>query len=223
MRDRPPAAIQSARDIACIKRRAKMQHMAEAGFSITQTALSLGTSRTSVYRFAKSSGVVFRHRPAEADMQDAIHESCRAEDIRIRDTDDYREAIQDMKPIAAVNHLLGLLDGLTHQLPEMSLSPLPGLSLSRLEARLLHHLDRRRSQPVTEEALMFTMYQLRPDQDWPATKIVGVRVCNIRRKLRLANVSGVRIDTCRSVGFCLRVSNGVRLDWRSAPGEGPRP
>lgn len=197
-----------------------MQQMAEAGFGVTQTARSLGTSRASVHRFAKSSGVVFQYRPTETGRQDAIDAICRAEDIRLYDPDDYREAIQDMKPMAAVDHLLGLLDGLTHRLPEMSLTPVPGLALTRMEARLLYHLDRNRNRTVPQEALMFAMYQLKPDQDWPATTIISVRVCRLRRKLRLAKISGIRIETCRGVGICLRLSDSVSLDWRAAPADG---
>ena len=220
MTDQPAAVIQSAKDIACIKRRAKMQNMAEAGVSITQTARSLGTSRASVYRFAQKSGVAFQHRPPETGRHNLIQEICRAEDIRIHDPDDYRAAIQDMKPMAAIDHLLGLLDGLTHRLPEMSLTPLPGLALTRLEARLLHHLDRNHNRPVSQEALMFAMYQLRPDQDWPETSIVDVRICRLRRKLRLAKITGLKIETCRGVGMCLRLSDGIRLDWTAAPAKG---
>lgn len=220
MSDQPAGQIQSAADIARVRRRARMTQMAEAGFSQTRTAHALETSRASVLRFAKASGVVFAPRGVGTGGEDVIRDICGADDIPVRDHDDYREAIQDMKPTAAVDHLLGLLDGLTHQLPEMSLSPLPGLSLTRLEARLLHHLDRHRNRPVTEEALMFAMYQLRPDRDWPDTNIVGIRICNLRRKLRLAE--GIRIETFRTVGFCLRVSDGIRLDWHSPPVEGTR-
>ncbi|MBN2629389.1 MAG: winged helix-turn-helix domain-containing protein [Rhodobacteraceae bacterium] len=222
MSDQPAGRVQSATDIARIKRRARMAQMADAGFSQTSTAQALGTSRASVLRFAKSSGVVFAHRAAQVGGEDVIREICGAGDIPVRNPDDYREAIQDMKPLDAVDHLLGLLDGLTHRLPEMSLAPLRGLALTLLEARLLHHLDRHRNRPVAAEALMFAMYQLRPDRDWPDTGIVGIRVCHLRRKLRQAQISGVRIETCRSFGFCLRVSDGVRLDWNIAPAEGTR-
>lgn len=223
MTDQPHAALHTDADIARVKRLTKMQRMAEAGFTITQTAQALETSRASVLRFAKRNGVVFHQRTSKPGAEDELPSIVTDSEIRVRDVDDYREAVQDMKPLVAVDYLLGLLDGLTHQLPEMNLSPLPGLSLSRLEARLLHHLDRRRNQPVTEEALMFALYQLRPDKDWPGTKIIAVRVCNIRRKLRLAKISNVQIDSCRGVGFCLRVSSGVRLDWYSKPDAGTRP
>lgn len=222
MSDQPVGRVQSAADIARVRRRARMTQMAEAGFSQTATAQALGTSRASVMRFAKSSGVVFVPRAAGTGGEEVIREICGAQDIPVRDPDDYREAIQDMKPTAAVDHLLGLLDGLTHQLPEMSLSPLPGLNLTRLEARLLHHLDRHRNRPVTSEALMFAMYQLRPDRDWPDTNIVGIRICSIRRKLRLADISGVQIETCRGVGFSLRLSDGTRPNWYCTSHSGAR-
>lgn len=223
MTDQPNGVIRTATDIARIRRRARMQQMAEAGFTITRTAEALGTSRTSVLRFAKSSGVGFQQRSSRPGADDELRQICDGRDIRVRDLDDYREAIQDMKPLVAVDHLLGLLDGLTHHSPEMSLAPLPGLALTRLEARLLHHLDRCRNRPVTAEALMFATYQLRPYQDWPDTRILDVRVCHIRRKLRLARISGVWIDTCRGFGFRLRLSHDLRLDWRCAPADGDRP
>ena len=222
MTDQPSATIRSATDIARIRCRARMQQMADAGFSITRTAQSLGTSRAAVYRFAKSSGVVFLHRPSDTGTPDTIHKICQAPAIRIRDLDDYREAIQDMKPIVAVDHLLGLLDALTHRLPEMSLTPLPGLALTRLEARLLHRLDRSRNQPVAQESLMFAMYQLRPFQDWPDTSIISVRIFHLRRKLRAAKIKDLRIETSRNLGTCLRLSADIRLDWHGtfADGEG---
>lgn len=213
MTDQPTGTIHSAKDIARIKRRAKMQLMAEAGINMTRTAAALGTSRASVLRFAKRSGVSFEPRAPHAERDGAVQDICVANDIHVRDNDDYREAIQDMKPLAAVDHLLGLLDGLTHRLPEMSLTPLPGLALTRLEARLLHHLDRRRDCPVAQETLMFAMYQLRPYEDWPDTRLVDVRICHLRRKLRQAKITAVWIDTFRNFGFCLRVKDGVRLDW----------
>jgi hypothetical protein len=222
MSDQPVGRIETGTDVARIKRRARMKQMAEAGFNQTQTAEALGTSRTSVQRFAQSNSIVFAQRMARSGGEDVIREICDADDISINDPDNYREAIQDMKPGAAVDHLLGLLDGLTHQLPEMSLSPLPGLILTRLEARLLHHLNRHRNRPVATEALMFAMYQLRPDRDWPDTGIVGTRICNLRRKLRQAEISGVRIEACRAVGYCLQVNDGVRFDWQSAPSNGTR-
>jgi hypothetical protein len=222
MTDQPANTIHTATDIARIRCRAKMQQMAEAGFSMTRTAQSLGTSRAAVYRFAKSSGVVFQHGPPDTSTPDRVHEICQAPAIRVRDHDDYREAIQDMKPMVAVDHLLGLLDALTHRLPEMSLTPLPGFTLTRLEARLLHRLDRSRNQPVTQESLMFAMYQLRPFQDWPDTSIIGVRIFHLRRKLRAAKIKTIRIETSRSLGTCLRLSDDVRLNWRGtvADGEG---
>jgi len=215
MSDQLSKILHTGKDISRIRQRARMQQMAEAGFSKTRTAAALGTSRASVHRFAKSSGVRFQKRPAQARQQELPQPPVEAGDIAILDPDDYREAIQDMKPIAAVDHLLGLLDGLTHQIPEMSLTPVPGLTLTRLEARLLYHLDRHRGRPVTQEALMFAMYQIRPYDDWPDTRVVGVRLCGLRQKLRQPDVPGLRIETRWGVGFCLRVDTGVTLDWHA--------
>ncbi|SLN77032.1 winged helix-turn-helix domain-containing protein [Roseisalinus antarcticus] len=220
MSDQTPGPLHTGNDINRIRQRARMRQMAEAGFSRTRTAEALGISRATVQRFAKSSGVRFQQHRARSSQQDIPQPPVETDDIAILDPDDYREAIQDMKPIAAVDHLLGLLDGLTHQLPEMSLTPLPGLILTRLEARLLYHLDRHRGRPVTQEALMFAMYQIRPYDDWPDVSIVNVRLCRLRQKLGDPEVPGLRIETCRGVGFCLRVDTGVTLDWHAAPPTG---
>lgn len=220
MSDQRPGPLHTGKDISRARQRAVMQQMAEAGFSKTRTAQALGTSRSSVHRFAKSSGVRFQKRPDRNSQQEIPQMTREAGDIAILDPDDYREAIQDMKPIAAVDHLLGLLDGLTHQLPEMSLTPLPGLTLTRLEARLLYHLDCCRGRSVTQEALMFAMYQIRPYDDWPDIGVVSVRLCQLRRKLRHPGVPGLRIETCRGIGVCLRLDPGVTLDWHAPPPTG---
>jgi hypothetical protein len=217
MSDQPAGITHTGEDLSRIRQRAKMQQMADAGFNKTRTTQALGISGTSVHCFEKKSGVRFQKGRSQIGREDANVQTRDAGDMRVIDPDDYREAIQDMKPTAAVDHLLGLLDGLTHQLPEMNLTPMAGLTLTRLEARLLYHLDRNRARPVTQEAVMFAMYQIRPYEDWPEISIVGVRICKLRQKLRHPEVSGLRIEVCRGIGFRLRVDKGVTLDWYRTP------
>lgn len=208
--------VETGQDITRKHQQAKMRRMAEAGFNKTSTAQALGVSRSAVTRFARNANVVFSRRPDGRPDPGTIKRILEAPEASLIDGDDYREAIQDMKPAAAVDHLLALLDGLMHQLPEMTLSPLPGLTLTRLEARLLYHLDRHARRTVSHEALMFAIYQLRPDDQWPDTNVLNVMICKIRRKLRKADITEVAIKTIPGEGFQLHVASGVTLHWRPA-------
>jgi len=210
------STIKTGQDIIRMHQQAKMRRMAEAGFNKTSTAQALGVSRSAVTRFARSTNVVFSRTPDGRPDPATVKRILEATEASLIDGDDYREAIQDMKPAAAVDHLLALLEGLMHQTPEMTLSPLPGLTLTRLEARLLYHLDRHARRAVSREALMFAIYQLRPDDQWPDTNVLNVMICKIRRKLRKADITQVAIKTIPGAGYQLHVASGVMLQWRPA-------
>lgn len=210
-----PEPLLSQRDIERVQRRRRMARLARAGLTQTQTAELLGTSRASVARYEKRSGTRFRRgRPGQAEPRDSAAARLIAmAELQPVDAGDYREAIQEMKPMEAVNALLGLLDGLTLKLPEMSLEPLPGLRLTRQQARILYHLDRRRGRLVPYESIMHALYQLEPEDSWPQVKIVSVYLMQIRARIREAGIEGMRIETVPGAGLRLHLAPGTELDW----------
>lgn len=208
------ARVSSRRDLDVVERRVKMAALAQAGCTTTQAASALGTSRASIRRMEQSTGVLFRRddRTGLKPREDAVETALQAEAVLI-DPEDLRERAMDMKPLDAVDFLLGILEGLTHRLPVMTLEPWPGMRLSKQEARLLHHLDLRDGKVATKEALMAALYHEEPG-DWPEIKIIDVFVCKLRKKLEETPFS---IVTVLGVGYRLEGASGdnSRLDWRS--------
>ncbi len=208
------AAVSSRRDIGVLERRAKMVNLAAVGATPSQAAAALGTSRASIARMERATGVTFRRddktglRPPEDAVEAAVQAG-----VMLVDPDHLRERAYDMKPAEAVDFLLGVLEGLTHRLPEMTLEPFPGLVLTKMEARLLHHLDLRDGKPCTKEALMAALYHSEPG-DWPEVKLIDVFVCKLRAKLKETPFS---IVTIWGVGYRLEGASGdnSRLDWRT--------
>lgn len=208
------ARVTSRRDLDVVERRVKMAALAQAGCTPTQAASALGTSRAAIRRMEQATGVSFRRddRTGLKPREDAVETALQAEVVLI-DPEDLRERAMDMKPLDAVDFLLGILEGLTHRLPVMTLEPWPGIRLSKQEARLLHHLDLRDGKAATKEALMSALYHEEPG-DWPDIKIIDVFVCKLRRKLEETPFS---IVTVCGVGYRLEGASGdnSRLDWRS--------
>jgi two-component system cell cycle response regulator CtrA len=208
------AAVTSRCDIGVLERRVKMAALAQVGATPSQAAAALGTSRASVTRMEKATGVTFRRdeKTGLKPLEGAVEAALQAGALLV-DPDHLRERAMDMKPLDAVDFLLGIVEGLTHRLPEMTLEPFPGLLLSKMEARLLHHLDLRDGKPCTKEALMAALYHSEPG-DWPEVKIIDVFVCNLRKKLKGTPFT---IHTIWGVGYRLEGASGdnFRLDWRT--------
>jgi hypothetical protein len=204
-------AVRSLKDLKVVNNRAKMAVLARAGATQTQAAEELGTSRASVARMERATGVTFRrdnYTGLRSDLSDVVYE-----DAVLIDPEDLRQRAYDMKPLDAVNYLIGILEGLTHRLPDMTLKPWPGMRLSKVEARLLHHLDIRGGRVCTREAIMTALYHSEPG-DWPDIKIVDMFVCKLRKKLVQTPFT---IETVWGVGYRLlgAGSDNSRLDWRA--------
>ncbi len=206
--------VHSRRDLDVVKARVKMAALAQVGATQTQAAAALGTSRASIRRMEQATGVTFRRddrtglKPRESAVEAALQAG-----VMLVDPEDLRERAMDMKPLEAVDYLLGIVEGLTHRLPTMTLEPWPGMRLSKQEARLLHHLDLRDGKPATKEALMAALYHEEPG-DWPEVKIIDVFVYKLRKKLVGTPFT---IETIWGVGYRLlgASSDNMRLDWRS--------
>lgn len=207
-------AVCSRRDIGVLNSRVKMAALAQVGATQTQAAEALGTSRASIRRMELATGVSFRRddRTGLKPLPGAVDAALEATATLI-DPDHLRERAYDMKPLEAVDYLLGILEGITHRLPDMTLEPAPGLRLTKQEARLLHHLDLRDGKAATKEALMAALYHAEPG-DWPEDKIIDVFVCKLRKKLVGTPYS---IETVWGIGYRLLGASGDnnRLDWRA--------
>lgn len=88
-----------------------------------------------------------------------------------------------------------------------------GLRLSRREACILWALDARRGAWVTPVALLAASERGRPECDWPEPGTVSVRISDLRRKLRQADLP-VRIETWPKVGYRLTAPAG--FSWSGA-------
>lgn len=122
----------------------------------------------------------------------------------------WRDAVADMRPDEAVDHLAWLLDEITWR-PELGREPLPGLVLRPMECKLLAVLHAAGGRVVPKRAALAALYDDRPGGETPDAKLLDVFVCHLRR--RLAG-TGVEIVTHWGEGWSLRLAPGVAL-WIS--------
>lgn len=191
--------------------------LAAAGFTQTEAAWLLSSSRSAMARAAGRLGIrwpamgagpdAVPDRPAPA-RDAALTEAVVAAAEKGRDL---YEIVGDMKPAAALDHLIWLLGELLHDAQSQSLSPYPGLNLRSAEARLVYALFRRRGRAVSRANLLAMAYAEVPEAEWPAEKIIDIMVCTVRQKLVAAEVPA-RIETSWGTGYALHVEDGV-FDW----------
>jgi DNA-binding response OmpR family regulator len=117
----------------------------------------------------------------------------------------WKDAIQDMTPLDAVEHLVGILEELVWD-PPLSRSPLPGVHLTPSEARALYLLSRRGRAP--REALLAAICADRTCGDMPEPQLVSVTVCKVRKKL---DGNDLRIVPVNRFGY--RLEGTAELQW----------
>lgn len=96
----------------------------------------------------------------------------------------YRELALAMRPMDAVDYLLGVIDEISsisssshHEIDEI------GVHFTRLERRLLLALYEHSPNLLSHRSIGKAMYFDSPDGDYPGDKIVQIYVCKIRKKL----------------------------------------
>ena len=122
----------------------------------------------------------------------------------------FQAEIASMKPMDAVYHLLEALDVLC----AMEIEPLDKWAevMTRSEAVIMSTLERNAPNAVTKSALYDRLYGLRADCDLPATKILDVLVCKVRKKLP----EGYQIETVWGKGYRLKTPPAACLDDTSS-------
>ena len=162
----------------------------KAGFTMNQVAVDTGLHFSTVRRCMADNDI--------------------PEPGRMRPARTWRDAIQDMTPAEAVEHLSHLLEEITWA-PPMGREPVPGVRLRPLECKMLRVLHAAGGNVVTRGAMLSAMYDDRQG-DSAAERTPDVYVCHLRRKLSGA---GVKIVTHWGEGWSLRLAEGVTL-WGRA-------
>lgn len=96
--------------------------------------------------------------------------------------------------------LTNQMEVLTRSYLEPAIDPLPGVRLTRIEARLAGRLVQAKGKPVTKPQLMDAIYFDRAGDD-PDVKIIDVFVCKLRRKLAGTRFS---VETVWGMGYALK-------------------
>lgn len=190
--------------------------LAAAGFSATETAWLLDTSRASVNRARHRMGLAWKTPDMDAFLGDAARV--------VRDPAFIEAALQtggearslydliaDMKPTAAIEHLVSVIEDLLWTWGRDSLCPAPGLLLTPLEARILRLLDRRCGSLVAYENLIAGVYAEVPEDRRPQPRALAVSMCSLRKKIAAAGIAA-DIITEWGVGFRLKAAPGT-FDW----------
>lgn len=126
----------------------------------------------------------------------------------LRSVDAYREAVQSMRPLDAVEFLLAEIGAF---LPEDSppwASAFEPAGLTASEARIVAAIVAARGRTATRAALHAALYS--DSVEAPEPKIIDVYICKIRRKI---GQLPFRIVTVWGEGFRLEVAPGVCAPW----------
>jgi hypothetical protein len=171
-----------------------LRGMAERGLCPTHAALAAGVSRAQVNRSERRHGVTL----PRAMQGSAILRT------------DHREAVQDMKPLDAVEYLLGVIEAIIAPVDVDVVWNWPGAHLCPQEKRVLRVLALSRL-PVSRETLFGA---LNGDRAAPPMegdgKIVYVILRRVRRKVA---PSGVKVVCHFGIGWTLDAPPGFVWPW----------
>lgn len=123
---------------------------------------------------------------------------------------DYRAAVQDMKPLDAVEYLLEVIAQISNAPPPAWV--FPGVHLSKGERKLLFALAEARGRVLTKAALMSAYMAGREADDEPELKLIDVMICHLRRKLA---GTGIEIVTAWGVGWSISAPDGFVWPWEA--------
>ncbi len=190
--------------------------LAAAGFSCTETCWLLDTTRASVARARRRMGFDWKTPDMDAELGDAARVGRDAEftEAALRTAGDVNalyELIGDMKPAQAIEHLVGVINGLLWAPERQSRTPAPGLTLTDREARALHMLDRRRGTIVPYGNLVAAVYAEVPEDQRPDPENIKTIVMTLRRKLTQAGIAA-EIANAWGAGYRLVADRGT-FDW----------
>ena len=124
----------------------------------------------------------------------------------------HREAVQDMKPLEAVDYLLEVIEGHELDNPLDRIAAIQFHGFRPQEAIVLMELLRGEGKICRHDHLYEAMCRGRLPQDWPDMHIIHVHVCRIRQKLP----AGFSILNVRGAGFCLTREGAALLPWEGA-------
>lgn len=162
------------------------------GLYPTALARKLGTSRVAVLFAEQADGIrLNRCIPGERPLKA-----------------DYRAAVEDMKPLAAVEYLLSVIDGLQDKPAQVW--ELPGVHLTRGERNVLYALARAKGRTLSRDALLSAYMIDRGADDAPNVKLVDVYICKLRKKLA---ATGATIRNSHGFGYGLSVPDGFVWPW----------
>lgn len=120
-----------------------------------------------------------------------------------------RQTIGDMKPAAAIEHLLGIIETYIPPLEEVCGWFLPGVRLTPLQTRLVLALARHPGRLFSTEQIMLKLYG-DLNTDAPSPKIVQVLICKVRP---LIAPLGFSIETVYGHGVRMHVPDGIEFPW----------
>lgn len=163
------------------------------GLHLSAAARVAGVSRQSVVRAERRCGVVLtRRQPGWI--------------LRI----DHREAVQDMKPMEAVEYLLDVLESIIAPVDLETAWAWPGQHMTPQEKRALRVLALARL-PVSRETLFAALNADRAGAPMEGDgKIVDVVLCRVRGKVAAA---GVVLVNHRGVGWTVTAPAGFVWPW----------
>lgn len=148
-----------------VERNAKFVELANAGMNSREIAFEVGGVSESAVRAALArKGIRFKGPR--------------------RKLQDYREKVDGMKPLEAVEYLLWCVEEL---LPDIEKAPIEGLTIC--ESRLVQALMSAGENGLSKDGLFRAVYFDQLDQ--PTNKIVDVWICKVRRKLGPACITTI--------------------------------
>lgn len=126
---------------------------------------------------------------------------------------DHREVVQDMKPLAAVEYLLDVIEAILPPIDADLDWAWPGIHLTPQEKRVVRVLALSRL-PVSRELLFGALNGDRASLPLEGDgKIVDVLLCSLRRKLSPA---GLRIVNHYGMGWTVELPEGFVWPWAVA-------
>lgn len=164
------------------------------GLTIMQAASEFEVSHSNIINAERAHDIILRR---------AGHE-----DWRYRSN--YREIVQDMKPLDAVNYLLEVIDGLKQ--PVEFIWHFKDVRLTRAERQLVYTLATSKHAAVSRKALIDALMFGREGDDAPNEKILDVFVCRIRHKLRNTDI---KIITHWEQGYSIQVPKNYIWPWQN--------
>jgi DNA-binding response OmpR family regulator len=124
----------------------------------------------------------------------------------------FRDQVQDMKPLDAVEWLLGIVEMLVAP-AELDWNLCGGVKLENHERRIFRLLAARSPEGCHKDAIYAAMTADKADCYWPDVRIVQVKICTLRRKLI---GTPFRIETLWGSGYRMIREPGAAWPWEDA-------